>query len=104
MRFSNKVVGITGGSQGLGRVIADRFEQEGAYVSIADCQLPEEWEPSERRRLHRCDVTRESDVASWVHKTIEDFGHFDILVNSAGPCPAPRSRRSKSLIGTRSLQ
>ena len=36
MRFENRVVVITGGGSGIGRVMAGRFAAEGARVVIAD--------------------------------------------------------------------
>ncbi|MEJ2102506.1 MAG: SDR family NAD(P)-dependent oxidoreductase, partial [Desulfobacterales bacterium] len=36
MRFENKVVMVTGGAAGIGRVTAENFAKEGARVAICD--------------------------------------------------------------------
>ena len=37
-QFSNKVVIVTGGAQGIGKCIADEFRKEGANVCVIDKQ------------------------------------------------------------------
>ena len=39
MRFKDKVVIVTGGASGMGRLAASRLAQEGAKVTIADIQI-----------------------------------------------------------------
>src|SRR5699024_8952740 len=56
---------ITGGAQGLGLAIAEKFVPEGARVVLGD-------------------VTRASDVETLVATAVEQFGGLDIMVNNAG--------------------
>lgn len=90
-RFANKVVLITGGSGGQGRVQARMFAQEGAAVVLTDvAEAPGKTAAAELRkaghdaRFIAHDVT---DPASWekVVKTIRRVhGKLHVLVNNAG--------------------
>lgn len=83
---------ITGGAQGLGEYLAERFAQEGCRVAIADLQA----EPAQAlaERLAReygvlalsipMDVTQEDQVAAGFDATIEKFGQLDICIANAG--------------------
>ncbi len=89
MRFSNKVVIVTGGASGIGLAAARRFHAEGAAVVIADVQD----EPGKRAAAElgdgRC-VYQRTDVASWqqvealVALAEAEFGGLDVLFNNAG--------------------
>lgn len=82
-----KVVIVTGGAQGIGRGIAQRFLEAGAGVVIADtddealAEVRLEW-PS----IHavQCDISSEGDVKNLVAGVLERFGRIDFLVNNAG--------------------
>ncbi len=87
----NKTVLVTGGSRGLGLVLAREFAREGARVAI--CARDEE--ELERARLDlqqlgaevmtvRCDVTNPPEVGSMINQVRERFGKIDVLVNNAG--------------------
>ncbi|OBK90501.1 3-oxoacyl-ACP reductase [Mycolicibacter sinensis] len=81
---------ITGGAQGLGLAIAQRFIAEGARVVIGDVNLAATEEAaaqlggSEVARAVRCDVTSSSEVDALVAAAVETFGALDIMVNNAG--------------------
>ncbi|MCS6996113.1 MAG: glucose 1-dehydrogenase [Casimicrobiaceae bacterium] len=87
MRLNGKVAIVTGGAQGFGRGIAERFAAEGARVMIADLKA-EAAEALARTlpaaRACPCDVSRDSDWARLVAATLEAFGGLDIVVNNAG--------------------
>ena len=93
MRFENRVVVITGGGSGIGRVMAGRFAAEGARVVIADLledravEAAAEIEAEGGRALAlRADVTAAADVDRMVNAAEEGFGPVDVLVNNAYSC------------------
>ena len=87
--LSGKVAIITGGSQGIGRVTAERLVQAGARVSLCArrAHLLEEvrTQLGSDRVLTKCaDVAVAEDVDRVVRETLEHYGRVDILVNNAG--------------------
>ena len=81
---------ITGGAQGLGYAIAERFIAEGARVVLGDLNLDATKEAVEAlggadvARAVKCDVTAYADVDALVEAALAEFGRFDIMVNNAG--------------------
>jgi meso-butanediol dehydrogenase / (S,S)-butanediol dehydrogenase / diacetyl reductase len=93
MRFSDRVVVITGGGSGIGRVMAKRFAAEGGRLVIADLleekanEVVKEIEAEGGRALALCtDVTLADDVDRMVIAAEERFGPVDVLVNNAYSC------------------
>lgn len=86
MEFENKVAIVTGGAQGLGKAIVKKFLGEGACVTALDINeevLANAYEPCDNLLTCVCDVTKPEDWDVAVAKTLEKFGHIDILVNNA---------------------
>ena len=90
MRLQNKVVIITGGSQGIGRATAFRLGEEGAKVVIADindeagAQTVQDLKDVNVEALYvRTDVSQEKDVKQLMERTEEHFGGIDGLINNA---------------------
>lgn len=81
---------VTGGAQGLGFAIAERFIAEGARVVLGDVNL--EATQVAAKQLGgddvavavRCDVTQADDVQALIQTAIDRFGALDIMVNNAG--------------------
>jgi NAD(P)-dependent dehydrogenase (short-subunit alcohol dehydrogenase family) len=90
--FEDRVVVITGGSRGLGLVLARIFVDEGARVVL----LARNMDELERARLEldargrgavmtlRCDVRRRGDVRAAVDAVIERWRSIEVLINNAG--------------------
>jgi 3alpha(or 20beta)-hydroxysteroid dehydrogenase len=84
----DRVAIVTGAARGLGAVVAEKLQAEGAKVVLADVLEEEGRETAahlgEAASFERLDVTRESDWARVVSETLEHEGQIDILVNNAG--------------------
>ena len=88
MRFENKVVMVTGGAAGIGRITAKNFAKEGAKIAICDVN-PEAGEAAAKTlgpeaSFEKVDVADSASVSSWVDGVFEKYGQIDVLVNNAG--------------------
>lgn len=87
----NRSVIITGGSRGLGLVLARELIDQGARVAIC-ARDPEELERAAADLEERggevvalvCDVTDQRQVEAMVRTVRERFGGVDVLINNAG--------------------
>jgi 2-dehydro-3-deoxy-L-rhamnonate dehydrogenase (NAD+) len=79
---------VTGGAQGFGRAIAERFVTSGAKVAIWDHDLPLAEKTAKQigdnARAFKVDVSDLAAVESARDATLAAFGKIDILVNNAG--------------------
>jgi 2-dehydro-3-deoxy-L-rhamnonate dehydrogenase (NAD+) len=81
---------VTGGAQGIGRAIVERFLESGAAVAIwdRDIDLAKKTASQLQNRGRitpvAADVTNYSDVERARDDTIKALGRVDILVNNAG--------------------
>jgi len=91
--LTGRAVVVTGGAQGLGRALVERFLEEGCRVMAGDLQdaqlqtLKEELSArygQGRIASVRCDVTSESEVEALVATAIRQFGSLDVFVANAG--------------------
>lgn len=87
--FKNKVIAITGGSEGIGKALVDALIPLGA--KIATCGRNQDKLYSlqvqySNQLLHTmvADVSRYSDCKNFIDSTIAAFGGIDILINNAG--------------------
>lgn len=97
--MKNKVVMITGASQGLGRALTLAFAKEGARLAICSrtvqklLKVKEEAESLGAEVLAvTADVSNCRDIERFVALTEDTFGHVDVLINNAsilGPSPMP---------------
>src|ERR1700761_65380 len=87
--FQDKVVVITGGSDGIGKALIETLIPQGAKV--ATCGRNHDKIYNLQREyshvlLHAvaCDVSDEDECRRFIESTIETFGGIDILINNAG--------------------
>lgn len=86
-RLAGKVVAITGGAQGLGKALSQRFVDEGAKVVIGD--LNEEGaaetaaEIGENASYIKLDVTDYDSVERFINFAVQKHGKIDIVVANA---------------------
>ncbi len=86
-RLEGKVAAITGGSQGIGLAIAQRFAQEGADVAFCyrSNKAGAEEVAAGIQKLGRKSVGFQCDDGQkFIADTVAQFGKIDILVNNAG--------------------
>jgi 3-oxoacyl-[acyl-carrier protein] reductase len=89
--FTGRTVLITGGSRGLGLVLARQFAEQGARL----CLLARDYGELERARqqleatggdvmILKCDVTQRAGVRAAVDQIFERWITIDVLINNAG--------------------
>jgi len=102
-RLAGRSVVVTGGASGLGRAIALRFADEGAYVVVGDLRAEprEGGEPiaellGARGVFRTADAAVAGDIDGLVRTAIEHAGRLDVMVCNAGVA----GRWSKGLLET----
>jgi 2-dehydro-3-deoxy-L-rhamnonate dehydrogenase (NAD+) len=79
---------VTGGAQGFGKAITDRFVKSGARVAIWDQDIALARKTAkalgEAVTAIACDVSDASSVAQARDATVKSLGGIDILINNAG--------------------
>lgn len=88
--LTGQVVAITGGSRGLGLLLAEEFAGHGCRIAICARDEPELQRAEERLRAAgaevfatRCDVSVREGVEEWITAIGSRFGRVDVLVNNA---------------------
>jgi glucose 1-dehydrogenase len=91
MRFTDQVVLVTGGAQGIGRACVDAFADEGAAVVVADIDEAGGRKAAEevaarggRAVFVATDVGDAAQAQRVVDRTLETFKRLDVLINNAG--------------------
>jgi 3-oxoacyl-[acyl-carrier protein] reductase len=96
LELGEKVVMVAAASRGIGRACALAFGREGASLSIC-ARSAAELEATGREIGEQtgaavlpvpADLSRGSDIESWVERTLERFGGVDVLVTNAGGPPS----------------
>ncbi len=86
MRFKGKSVIVTGGLQGIGRAITEKFASEGASVSVLDINAGKDAFPNSNGNIFsfKGNVSSKDDVNQFVDDVVKRTGRIDILINNAG--------------------
>ena len=89
--FKGRTVLLTGGSRGLGLILARKLADEGARIAI--CARDEDELKRAGQDLQAlgaevltltCDVADDAQVTEMVRRVQEEFGSIDVLINNAG--------------------
>ena len=94
MRLKDKTAIVTGGAQGFGAGIVDKFLAEGARVMVADINsdaAQRKTEDNDNASPCTVNVADPVSVQAMIDGALTEWGHIDILVNNAGVThlPAP---------------
>jgi NAD(P)-dependent dehydrogenase (short-subunit alcohol dehydrogenase family) len=87
MDIEDKVIVVTGGSNGIGRALCERFHAERAKgICVADIDEPAGMAvaKSVNGLFVRCDVSKQADIEAVVHETEQRFGPIDLFCSNAG--------------------
>jgi len=90
-KFKDKVIIITGASEGIGRALSLSLSSQKPKLVLAArnkerlVQLKEEAEPKGSKCLAvPTDVSKKTECKILIDRTISEFGCLDVLVNNAG--------------------
>ena len=107
MRFRDKVVLVTGGSEGLGKGIAEAFAREGARVAISGRNKEKLAHAVDDVRASAggtaatvigvdADIGNSAEVTGMFARVLAAFGTLDVLINNAARTPSgPESARAR---------
>jgi len=91
--MKDKVILITGSSQGIGKAIALKFASLGGKIALNDIPAQEEnlkkvkeeiEKLGSQARYYFADVSKYEEVEKMIKNIENDFGRLDVLVNNAG--------------------
>ena len=99
-RLDDRVVIVTGGAKGIGKVYCEGLVKEGAKVVVADIDGPSAesvahalGELGHNALAVQTDVSEEEDTRRMAEATVQRFGRIDILINNAAVFQRPAMSR-----------
>jgi short-subunit dehydrogenase len=87
--FTNKVVVITGGSEGIGKALVESFLNLGATVATCSRNYDKLYQLQSTHSgkplmIYTTDVSKEQECKNFIDAVVSSFGRIDILINNAG--------------------
>lgn len=93
-RFENKVVAITGGGSGMGKLSCELFAQEGASVAVVDINPVTAQATADgiiaaggKAKAYAIDITDEEAMKNLFADIVATFGRIDVFFTIAGISP-----------------
>lgn len=87
MRVADQTVVVTGGANGIGRALCERFRREGAgavVVADIDAAGADRVARDIGAASHACDVAQEADIVRLIEDTERRFGPIGLFCSNAG--------------------
>ena len=87
MNVNNKIILVTGGANGIGKALCERFAREGAkkiIVADLDFENAQKIAGEIGGKAIRLDVGDEAQVKTAVEEILQDFGQIDLVCSNAG--------------------
>ncbi len=87
MNVRNKIIFVTGGANGIGKALCERFAGEGAKkIVVADLDYENAQTVADAigGKAVRLDVSDEAQVETAIEDTLNEFGQIDLVCSNAG--------------------
>ncbi|MFZ2172574.1 MAG: SDR family oxidoreductase [Rhodococcus sp. (in: high G+C Gram-positive bacteria)] len=87
--FTGRAVVVTGGTKGIGFVIAEHFLRAGADVIVCGRNQPDTLPDCDGRAaaFRATDIRDPEDAGALITEAVTRFGRLDVLINNAGGSP-----------------
>lgn len=87
--FENKIVLVTGGTEGIGKALVDALIMQGAKVATCGRSADKLYNLQKLYAgkpfiTYTADVSNENECAGFINKAVKTFGSIDVLINNAG--------------------
>ncbi len=87
MKVKDKIILVTGGANGIGKALCERFYTENAekiYVADLDFENAEEVAESVNGKAFKLDVGDEANCKSVIDEILDETGRIDLICSNAG--------------------
>jgi NAD(P)-dependent dehydrogenase (short-subunit alcohol dehydrogenase family) len=87
VNVKDKIILVTGGANGIGKALCERFAKEGAkriFVADVDFENAQKVSQTIDGKAVRLDVSDEAEVKKIVAEILEEFGQIDLVCSNAG--------------------
>jgi NAD(P)-dependent dehydrogenase (short-subunit alcohol dehydrogenase family) len=87
MNVTDKIIFVTGGANGIGKALCERFAKDGAKkIVVADVDYKNAMAVADEitGKAIQLDVSDEAQVKTAVEETLNEFGQIDLVCSNAG--------------------